>query len=99
PTPPSKFLPYTTLFRSVVGAAGVECRAVERLDLVATAGFECDVKRDDRAFLRDPEVRVLPVVETGGLSVFHIVRVAERLQGANRSEEHTSELQSRENLV
>src|SRR5690606_41416401 len=72
PPPRSTLFPYTTLFRSDVGAVVVFALQLQRV----TAG-------DDRL----KRFRV----EQG---VVHRLR-----RGGDRSEEHTSELQSRENLV
>src|SRR5690606_29793590 len=40
---------------AVVSAAGVERRAVKRLDLLAALRFERDVQRHDGVLARDPE--------------------------------------------
>src|SRR5690606_40360791 len=81
--PRSTLFPYTTLFRSGVVAARFQRHG--RVDEVPAAG----VLDEGRAFA----VGVIPlaVVPAGGEGDPGVLR--------GRSEEHTSELQSRENLV
>src|SRR5690606_41148017 len=95
PPPRSTLFPYTTLFRSEV----VGSRLCQRQNVIAsahlhqserqglgplTAVIGADVERHRFKFVRFPVV---------GRNRFYV------LHEANRSEEHTSELQSRENLV
>src|SRR5690606_41359304 len=93
--PRSTLLPYTTLFRSVRGADQREDVLVERRDgdVVLEAGVAVQhvghVEEEGRAALGDDHHLQL----ARGLDDL-LTRVA-----AGRSEEHTSELQSRENLV
>src|SRR5690606_41351487 len=92
PRPPSStLLPYTTLFRSAVAAADRDdCRSNRRIG---------------SAFGRSPArivSRCLLIAAAFGAaaSVALAVVAPERLAADElRSEEHTSELQSRENLV
>src|SRR5690606_40780419 len=87
PPPSSPLFPYTTLFRSAGESAagrGTACRARRR----GTAGAARPA-RLARAARRTPR-RTPPRPETGR---------RRRPRARGRSEEHTSELQSRENLV
>src|SRR3712207_8519410 len=88
--PRSTLFPYTTLFRSVEGEA-LAARGARGHDRVPAAAE------------RLPRLRLVPVERRdplrdarGGDAGVEVVR--ERL-GAGRSEEHTSELQSRQYLV
>src|SRR3712207_8667089 len=74
--PRSTLFPYTTLFRSLAGAAP------RRDPQLRPGGGEC-------AALRDPEP----------LARHRPVALVQRLDDLLRSEEHTSELQSRQYLV
>src|SRR5688572_27981563 len=51
---------------------------VERRDLLSIPCLERHMRRHDGVLLRDPEIRVLAVVETGRLAVLHVVAVPER---------------------
>src|SRR5690606_40379086 len=92
PRPPASALfPYTTLFRSVllilldVGQQGLIFLAAEVMTLAQRAAGVLD-------FLKD--------VSAGHVSLLGgRFRLRGRSSGSRRSEEHTSELQSRENLV
>src|SRR3712207_7834270 len=85
--PRSTLFPYTTLFRSHLLGLDV---------LVELLGRE-QAELDGRLLERDaPLVRVLG--DPGGVVVAD-VRVERRHQHERRSEEHTSELQSRQYLV
>src|SRR5690606_41876050 len=75
--------PYTTLFRSRRGAVG----GFEARVLIRYVGAR---RNADAAHLRSQRVGEIVAVQVGGGD--HIVV-------GGRSEEHTSELQSRENLV
>src|SRR3712207_6936553 len=87
--PRSTLLPYTTLFRSVVGLV----RSPER------AGAE--------ALVSLPDLIPLVILRGSGESTATLERVAAangvrtlaHAEGGGRSEEHTSELQSRQYLV
>src|SRR3712207_6892452 len=85
--PRSTLFPYTTLFRSgvVADAVGV---ADEDLDVVRRQSAEGPLERE-------------VVREVGGLAVGEVEAevLAPELGGDVRSEEHTSELQSRQYLV
>src|SRR3712207_7827132 len=80
--PRSTLFPYTTLFRSEVGAANAR---------KIVAALPADVRREG---INDPAYREKLLVEG-------TARPAKRLEimRALRSEEHTSELQSRQYLV
>src|SRR5690606_40020570 len=85
-TPPSRsgVVEGGRLVRSAnVGIAGVDLRA----DLVAATGLPVEV-------VNDAQAAALAEVRTGGAGTRGVVLVV-----TVRSEEHTSELQSRENLV
>src|SRR5690606_41372904 len=84
--PPSTLFPYTTLFRS--GAASQSPRARKR-DRACRGGSDCCER--DRARRRSPSPRA-PRVGAAASAPRTNAR-------SGRSEEHTSELQSRENLV
>src|SRR5690606_42069503 len=97
--PLSTPVPYTTLFRSrgLVGRAPTAARrCAERAPTgVAIPGARGAAHRHGAAAVRTASVQRTPRYR-------HRVRVAQRWSGpaaAARSEEHTSELQSRENLV
>src|SRR5690606_41827191 len=93
PRPPTPTLfPYTTLFRSpedplqgIVEA--VDDPLLQRDDRIV--GDRDVLRADDRAALRD-----VAEADARGLLEF-----LDAIFGVERSEEHTSELQSRENLV
>src|SRR5207302_7335318 len=82
--PRSTLFPYTTLFRSRRPA-----------DPVAPVGALLRQGRVPLRGLREPVVLV-PLLPRAGR---HALRWRRRAAAAERSEEHTSELQSRENLV
>src|SRR5690606_41652207 len=91
PPPAPTLFPYTMLFRSVRNVRGHQvCRRAERDDLPANGREESAKRVTDRGIVLDDEDD----------------RFGRRLRRAvshgivgPRSEEHTSELQSRENLV
>src|SRR5690606_40141497 len=94
PPPMSTLFPYTTLFRSAdrpraPAPAQPPAGATPLLDAAGPAGnCRCPARHGaDRSPGESPSGR--PLGSTGGL----------RLGDPGRSEEHTSELQSRENLV
>src|SRR2546421_5444773 len=86
--PRSTLFPYTTLFRSLLDA--------ERLDLLLAADVQLLLHLDlDRQAVCVPARDARDAVPEHGLIAAHQV-----LDGARRrSEEHTSELQSRSDLV
>src|SRR5438874_7506088 len=86
--PRSTLFPYTTLFRSVVAEREV-ARAGEAVELGLGEQMGGAV-----ALLDAAELGV-----GGEERVFAIVAAAEHRVGLGRSEEHTSELQSRRDLV
>src|SRR5690606_41480681 len=94
--PSSTLFPYTTLFRSVVDIGDVEHLDVGN-DVVLAAEVEHFLRLPDTA---DDGTRnaAAPHDERAGIQ-----RALQRIERAHdahgRSEEHTSELQSRENLV
>src|SRR5205085_8804533 len=94
PPPRSPLFPYTTLFRSKTHGAAMEPSALN--DPFAQLD-------DQRTFIRpnpggrSPTVPMPPVDTTRDTS--HAADGALPEQGLNRSEEHTSELQSQSNLV
>src|SRR3712207_7754750 len=86
--PRSTLFPYTTLFRSareLFAAAAEEGRVVGELDVRDRAALRGEAV-EERAVGDAPQVDVVEAVEAGRV-------------GAARSEEHTSELQSRQYLV
>src|SRR5690606_40708602 len=84
--PISALFPYTTLFRSDVGDGRVRLARIEggHVGVVDRAGLCCGLSGDAFPF---PEIHRRVVGLHEGRVVY------------GRSEEHTSELQSRENLV
>src|SRR5690606_41672290 len=88
-------LPYTTLFRSkMLNETGVK-QLVQRMELDAIADRKLPIRQQR---MRDLEDILYFVLDEKGHSVHLTDRGAEALS-PDRSEEHTSELQSRENLV
>src|SRR5690606_39292832 len=88
-------LPYTTLFRSVAGFVV----AADQKDGYAVFGGECGV---ESAFAGEDAVEPDPGDLVGQVGVGeHAVAACRGVvaEEDDRSEEHTSELQSRENLV
>src|SRR5690606_41630114 len=97
--PRSPPLPYTTLFRALKGGASRR-RLFSFADLRDSA---CFVWRDRRPCATPPFASATVVSADPTLSSRNTVRryLGKRSRGlsmASRSEEHTSELQSRENL-
>src|SRR5207302_8349559 len=94
PSPLSTLFPYTTLFRSghipFLGIIALPILFAAGMSLMDTADGAFMAKAYDWAFA-SPLRKVYYNMTTTGLSVFVALGV--------RSEEHTSELQSRENLV
>src|SRR5690349_22035517 len=85
PPPRSPLFPYTTLFRSRGGVAHLVHR---------------DGDEEGRGQQDDPDDEVEEWVQSIGiLRSRFVVRLAVRARRARRSEEHTSELQSRRDLV
>src|SRR5690606_41584223 len=95
--PPFPRFPYTTLFRSDPDRLAVlHGDAADRRELLVTPAAGADVARVDPVLVQGPRHRGV----AGQEQVAVVVEVAdERGRAAGRSEEHTSELQSRENLV
>src|SRR5690606_41806837 len=89
--PPSTLFPYTTLFRSRALASRARANGVDDLQWLTRAqALQLEPALECHAALRSPSTGILDS---------HAFMLA--LQGdlEARSEEHTSELQSRENLV
>src|SRR3712207_8881920 len=87
--PRSTLFPYTTLFRSwAVRLAGVAVGAQHQHRAAAEADLSAAV---DRFGVGDP-------AHLGGVD-HHLVAIGPGQAGQRRSEEHTSELQSRQYLV
>src|SRR3712207_8810521 len=85
--PRSPLFPYTTLFRSSAGGAG-------------TSRLPVDPPRPRRRVAGGPPARLSPVQDTRSAdAIRHPSPVATRVMRTSRSEEHTSELQSRQYLV
>src|SRR5690606_41268587 len=93
PPPRCTPFPYTTLFRSQAGSRSVVCEVVEH-DLPARAIAE-------QAEHYDADLVCVGTLGRSGLSAALLGSTAQDVlkQLRRRSEEHTSELQSRENLV
>src|SRR3712207_7372678 len=92
--PRSTLFPYTTLFRSSRAANGPE------RSLIRTAGIRWQEREFD-AFGHDELVALVPASIVQHADDQLVLAGADRLGegGQNRSEEHTSELQSRQYLV
>src|SRR5207244_6720288 len=94
PPPIAALFPYTTLFRSTAGD----------LELIVIDDGSTDTTREILARVRDPRVRVEHQTRAGlTRALNHALALARaplvaRLD-ADRSEEHTSELQSPDHLV
>src|SRR5258707_6583898 len=86
--PRSTLFPYTTLFRSV-NAAKEAIRAGEAFQVVVSQRFEMDTPAD--------ALDVYRVLRTTNPSPYMYLQTSSA--SAGRSEEHTSELQSRQYLV
>src|SRR5690606_41859233 len=85
PPPRPTLFPYTTLFRSVEGGLWLE----DNGHTVQRNYYFINGPIDDGFFLRGPDIR----------QFYQTFDVKTRQLYLKRSEEHTSELQSRENLV
>src|SRR5207249_7944009 len=90
PLPSSTFFPYTTLFRSLDGIEGVgrfqDARVVMRVVAVKAEPV--------------PKAQLAREIDAAGASEIRIeVRAGANCAFGTRSEEHTSELQSRFDLV
>src|SRR5690606_42153334 len=97
PPPASPLFPYTTLFRS-------RRRSSERLPPAQLPAREVDMTRHERSPAPDAPARSYPEVpppggKGGGGAATRAAGRGGRATPTHRSEEHTSELQSRENLV
>src|SRR5207302_2223393 len=92
PPPTTTLFPYTTLFRSHNGSAVAECVLTLRAPRAAPS-VEIFVDILGRSIASDELVEEFLEMDWGGVAA-HLT-----LNRVERSEEHTSELQSRENLV
>src|SRR5207302_10468351 len=89
PLPPrSTLFPYTTLFRSIRASLALHCNVQESSRFARKNYFYPDLPKGYQISMYE-----LPLA-TGGWQFIH-----RNLVALGRSEEHTSELQSRENLV
>src|SRR5690606_40974467 len=91
PPPPTLF-PYTTLFRSCTRRAALR-RSVDR-----SAGF-CPIAPRARQTLLDGARAQQTCRSAESARIHRRAAARKRTSSLRRSEEHTSELQSRENLV
>src|SRR5690606_42144180 len=87
PSPSPPLFPYTTLFRSPIGSFGGKLASLSATELAGKAIAEA-IKRANIEALKVEEVYL------GNVLSANLGQAP-----ATRSEEHTSELQSRENLV
>src|SRR5690606_41197151 len=88
----STLFPYTTLFRSII-----EIRPVEAF---STGSIRFEDEKEDVSFKCEFFVSPIALNAPDDLASFRICSdFFDLLVGIKRSEEHTSELQSRENLV
>src|SRR5690606_41268513 len=99
PRPPlsSTLFPYTTLFRSYIATPKLPRRLPEILSEQEVAALLEAPKLDKLAGYRDRAM--LEVLYASGLRVSELLDLDVGDIDELRSEEHTSELQSRENLV
>src|SRR5690606_40612746 len=96
PQPPSPLFPYTTLFRSVeIDQEDLDAVQIESSHTIEIDAFVSREEIDERYF--EKPYFIAPDGKTG-IDAFAVIRDAMKRQD-KRSEEHTSELQSRENLV
>src|SRR5690606_41851577 len=94
-TPQATLFPYTTLFRSISGKVGIEVRGFDKLDdMYNPNGFPVfELYEEDSLTFKIDVDRV--DFKLGRFLLSHTYSNS----FTRRSEEHTSELQSRENLV
>src|SRR5438874_7903350 len=83
--PRSTLFPYTTLFRSRAGGRGRRRKGTRRLR--------------QRGAGADPPPRCPPLLRRGAGRLRRLLEAGRRAVRKGRSEEHTSELQSRRDLV
>src|SRR5690606_41558940 len=96
PLPPSSTLfPYTTLFRSVGTGYRVQQKGSS---LEFALGYSHPITFDPPAGITF-EVEGNTKISVHGIDKQQVGEVAANIRKLRRSEEHTSELQSRENLV
>src|SRR3712207_9081058 len=94
--PRSTLFPYTTLFRSRVGGAGIAVASrVLKVEAVAVDGRDDAGRGDALADIFGTVAFALDLVDGARDRIV----VHDRADGVTRSEEHTSELQSRQYLV
>src|SRR5690606_41082842 len=97
--PGSTFCPYTTLFRSRNPSAGDIENTGLRIAAVAAVDYELPLN-DERTLLLVPELRYsFPFTKIRSDVEWSVQQLRGGIALKYRSEEHTSELQSRENLV
>src|SRR5437588_8421578 len=90
PPPNSTLFPYTTLFRSVREKKLTNMRASTSDEAIRLVPFQALTLEQAIEFVADDEmVEVTP----------NTLRLRKKILQANRSEEHTSELQSHSDLV
>src|SRR5690606_41745782 len=97
--PPSAFstFPYTTLFRSMVVIESIAIMVWTTDTRTVNIGYLSQVLRFGDIGV--PLARIVAAAITLAVLVALHLFLTRTLTGAARSEEHTSELQSRENLV
>src|SRR3712207_6995931 len=93
--PRSTLFPYTTLFRSVVGLEGFRYLARER-DLVRQLG---ELLKSPTDGLLDRAGGILSRLREADREIAELRAQQTQAAAGSRSEEHTSELQSRQYLV
>src|SRR5690606_41874419 len=95
PPPSSTLFPYTTLFRSAAISASEQVVKALHLNPFACFHIATLALQHDKAVALAEGAENVRALMAGGAHLQLALRVARQ----NRSEEHTSELQSRENLV
>src|SRR5207302_3946122 len=99
PAPPrSTLFPYTTLFRSFANFDIVKVLTnggpVDQTHVFATWAFTLGIWGNDIPLGASVSLFMFPILAVAAALILRNIR-----KRGNRSEEHTSELQSRENLV
>src|SRR5690349_23980016 len=92
PPPRSTLFPYTTLFRSPAPRGVPQIEVTFDID----ANGIVNVHAKDKGTGKEQQIRIQA---SGGLSEADIQRMVKDAESHARSEEHTSELQSRRDLV
>src|SRR5690606_40879214 len=96
--PSSTLFPYTTLFRSPAAVATFITGKVDEKENMVMRGARRGYEPLLKWSLRNPAIVIITALVLVAVSLFGASRMGAEFI-PSRSEEHTSELQSRENLV